>query len=118
MNHAVMIASTSTCRWLLVKHPFTRYHHRRVFPRHGLRCRSHERLDFPLAEAMREISSRLEEMPGEEGYLLPSPVSLSSRAAGRVETLNGDDGQSPSSVLCPHPVVFISEPVAQGTSVS
>ncbi|MBT5454896.1 MAG: V-type ATP synthase subunit A, partial [Euryarchaeota archaeon] len=46
------------------------------------------------AEAMREISSRLEEMPGEEGY----PAYLSSRIAefyeraGRVETLNGDDG--------------------------
>ena len=45
------------------------------------------------AEAMREISSRLEEMPGEEGY----PAYLSSRIAefyeraGRVETLNGDD---------------------------
>jgi V/A-type H+-transporting ATPase subunit A len=40
------------------------------------------------AEAMREISSRLEEMPGEEGY----PAYLSSRLAefyeraGRVET--------------------------------
>ena len=46
------------------------------------------------AEAMREISSRLEEMPGEEGY----PAYLSSRIAefyeraGRVETKNGDDG--------------------------
>ena len=46
------------------------------------------------AEAMREISSRLEEMPGEEGY----PAYLSSRIAefyeraGRVETNNGDDG--------------------------
>ena len=41
------------------------------------------------AEAMREISSRLEEMPGEEGY----PAYLSSRLAefyeraGRVEQL-------------------------------
>ena len=46
------------------------------------------------AEAMREISSRLEEMPGEEGY----PAYLSSRLAefyeraGRVETLAGGDG--------------------------
>ncbi|GIS43043.1 MAG: hypothetical protein Ct9H90mP16_01130 [Candidatus Poseidoniales archaeon] len=46
------------------------------------------------AEAMREISSRLEEMPGEEGY----PAYLSSRLAefyeraGRVETLEGEDG--------------------------
>ena len=46
------------------------------------------------AEAMREISSRLEEMPGEEGY----PAYLSSRLAefyeraGRVETLSGEDG--------------------------
>ncbi|GIS27321.1 MAG: hypothetical protein CM15mP128_0800 [Methanobacteriota archaeon] len=46
------------------------------------------------AEAMREISSRLEEMPGEEGY----PAYLSSRIAefyeraGRVNTLSGEDG--------------------------
>ena len=46
------------------------------------------------AEAMREISSRLEEMPGEEGY----PAYLSSRIAefyeraGRVNSLGGDDG--------------------------
>ncbi|MBT4406308.1 MAG: V-type ATP synthase subunit A, partial [Euryarchaeota archaeon] len=46
------------------------------------------------AEAMREISSRLEEMPGEEGY----PAYLSSRLAefyeraGRVETMDGGDG--------------------------
>ena len=46
------------------------------------------------AEAMREISSRLEEMPGEEGY----PAYLSARLsefyerAGRAENLNGSVG--------------------------
>src|SRR2546429_4497029 len=46
------------------------------------------------AEAMREIGSRLEEMPGEEGY----PAYLSARLsefyerAGRVTTLQGPQG--------------------------
>src|SRR2546426_8913042 len=46
------------------------------------------------AEAMREISSRLEEMPGEEGF----PAYLSARLsefyerAGRVTTLNDREG--------------------------
>jgi len=59
------------------------------------------------AEAMREISSRLEEMPGEEGY----PAYLSSRIAefyeraGRVETLSGEDGSVRSSGPCPRPAV-------------
>jgi V/A-type H+-transporting ATPase subunit A len=69
------------------------------------------------AEAMREISSRLEEMPGEEGY----PAYLSSRLAefyeraGRVETLAGGDGSV--SVICAvsPPGGDISEPVSQGT---
>ena len=46
------------------------------------------------AEAMREISSRLEEMPGEEGYpaYLASRLSEFYERAGRVETMAGDDG--------------------------
>src|SRR3989442_3165860 len=46
------------------------------------------------AEAMREISSRLEEMPGEEGF----PAYLSARLsefyerAGRAKTLSGLEG--------------------------
>ena len=35
------------------------------------------RLHIPLAEALREMSGRLEEMPGEEGY----PAYLGSRLA-------------------------------------
>ena len=68
------------------------------------------------AEAMREISSRLEEMPGEEGY----PAYLSSRLAefyeraGRVETLSGEDG-SVSVIGAVSPGGDISEPVSQGT---
>ena len=69
------------------------------------------------AEAMREISSRLEEMPGEEGY----PAYLSSRLAefyeraGRVETLSGEDGSvSVIGAVC-RGGGDISEPVSQGT---
>ena len=69
------------------------------------------------AEAMREISSRLEEMPGEEGY----PAYLSSRIAefyeraGRVNSLGGDDGSVTVIGAVSPPGGDISEPVSQGT---
>ena len=69
------------------------------------------------AEAMREISSRLEEMPGEEGY----PAYLSSRLAefyeraGRVKTLSGQDGSVSVIGAVSPPGGDISEPVSQGT---
>jgi V/A-type H+-transporting ATPase subunit A len=69
------------------------------------------------AEALREISSRLEEMPGEEGY----PAYLSSRLAqfyeraGKVKTLN--DQESSVSVIgaVSPPGGDFSEPVTQNT---
>ena len=69
------------------------------------------------AEAMRENSSRLEERPGEEGY----PAYLSNRIAefyeraGRVETLNGEDGSITVIGAVSPPGGDISEPVSQGT---
>ena len=69
------------------------------------------------AEAMREISSRLEEMPGEEGY----PAYLSSRLAefyeraGRVETMDGGDGSVTVIGAVSPAGGDISEPVSQGT---
>ena len=68
------------------------------------------------AEAMREISSRLEEMR-RRGY----PAYLSSRLAefyeraGRVETLNGEDGSVTVIGAVSPPGGDISEPVSQGT---
>ena len=69
------------------------------------------------AEAMREISSRLEEMPGEEGF----PAYLSARLsefyerAGRVITLNDREGSvSVVGAVSPSGGDF-SEPVTQGT---
>ena len=71
------------------------------------------------AEALREMSGRLEEMPGEEGY----PAYLGSRLAqfyeraGRVETLNSADRVGTLSVIgavSPHGG-YISEPVSQAT---
>lgn len=46
------------------------------------------------AEALREISGRLEEMPAEEGYpaYLPSRLAEFYERAGYVETLNGREG--------------------------
>ena len=69
------------------------------------------------AEAMREISSRLEEMPGEEGY----PAYLSARLAefyeraGRVETLNGAEGSITVIGAVSPPGGDFSEPVTQNT---
>ena len=70
------------------------------------------------AEAMREISARLEEMPGERGY----PAYLSSRLAefyeraGRVEPLGMEDPGSVSVVgAVSPPGGDFSEPVTQNT---
>ena len=69
------------------------------------------------AEAMREISSRLEEMPGEEGYpaYLSSKLSEFYERAGRVKTLNNTEGAiSVIGAVSPQGGDF-SEPVTQGT---
>ena len=71
------------------------------------------------AEALREMSGRLEEMPGEEGY----PAYLASRLAqfyeraGRVITLGSDDREGALSVIgaVSPPGGDISEPVSQAT---
>ncbi len=72
-----------------------------------------------LAEAMREISGRLEEMPGEEGY----PAYLASRLAefyeraGRVKLLGSKEREGSVSVMgaVSPPGGDFSEPVAQNT---
>ncbi|MFR8003573.1 MAG: V-type ATP synthase subunit A [Hydrogeniiclostridium sp.] len=71
------------------------------------------------AEALREMSGRLEEMPGEEGY----PAYLGSRLAqfyeraGRVETLGAGSREGALSVIgaVSPPGGDISEPVSQAT---
>lgn len=69
------------------------------------------------AEAMREISSRLEEMPGEEGYpaYLASRLSEFYERCGRVKTLGGSTGSiSVIGAVSPSGGDF-SEPVTQNT---
>ena len=71
------------------------------------------------AEALREMSGRLEEMPGEEGY----PAYLGSRLAqfyeraGRVISLGSDEREGALSVIgaVSPPGGDISEPVSQAT---
>ncbi len=71
------------------------------------------------AEALREMSGRLEEMPGEEGY----PAYLASRLAqfyeraGCIECLGGDGRQGSLSAIgaVSPPGGDISEPVSQAT---
>ncbi len=71
------------------------------------------------AEALREMSGRLEEMPGEEGY----PAYLGSRLAqfyeraGRVITLGSDEREGALSAIgaVSPPGGDISEPVSQAT---
>ncbi len=71
------------------------------------------------AEALREMSGRLQEMPGEEGY----PAYLGSRLAqfyeraGHVKTLGKEDREGALSVIgaVSPPGGDISEPVSQAT---
>ena len=71
------------------------------------------------AEALREMSGRLEEMPGEEGY----PAYLASRLAqfyeraGVVQTLGAEDRQGSLTAVgaVSPPGGDLSEPVSQGT---
>ena len=69
------------------------------------------------AEAMREISSRLEEMPGEEGYpaYLAARLSEFYERAGLVRTLNGSSGSVSVIGAVSPPGGDFSEPVTQNT---
>jgi len=69
------------------------------------------------AEAMREISSRLEEMPGEEGYpaYLAARLSQFYERAGRVTTLGGQGGSITIVGAVSPPGGDFSEPVTQNT---
>ncbi len=69
------------------------------------------------AEALREISGRLEEMPAEEGFpaYLPSRISQFYERAGYVDTLNGKEGSvTIIGAVSPQGGDF-SEPVTQNT---
>ena len=69
------------------------------------------------AEALREISGRLEEMPAEEGFpaYLPSRLSAFYERAGMVETLEGKNGSiTVIGAVSPQGSDF-SEPVTQNT---
>ena len=69
------------------------------------------------AEAMREISSRLEEMPGEEGYpaYLATRLSQFYERAGRVKTLSDKEGSVSVIGAISPPGGDFSEPVTQNT---
>jgi len=69
------------------------------------------------AEAMREISSRLEEMPGEEGYpaYLAARLSQFYERAGYFENINGREGSISAIGAVSPPGGDFSEPVTQNT---
>jgi len=69
------------------------------------------------AEAMREISSRLEEMPGEEGFpaYLAARLSEFYERSGRVENFNGSTGSISVVGAVSPPGGDMSEPVTQNT---
>ncbi len=69
------------------------------------------------AEALREISGRLEEMPAEEGFpaYLPSRISAFYERAGYMQTLSGREGSvTIIGAVSPQGADF-SEPVTQNT---
>lgn len=69
------------------------------------------------AEALREISGRLEEMPAEEGYpaYLPSRLAEFYERAGCVETLNGQESSVTIIGAVSPPGGDFSEPVTENT---
>jgi len=71
------------------------------------------------AEAMREISGRLEEMPGEEGFpaYLGTRISSFYERSGRVECLGNDNREATLSIVgaVSPPGGDLSEPVVQNT---
>jgi V/A-type H+-transporting ATPase subunit A len=71
------------------------------------------------AEAMREMSGRLEEMPGEEGYpaYLPSRIAGFYERAGRTVCMGGDERIGTLSVIgaVSPPGGDLSDPVVQAT---
>ena len=71
------------------------------------------------AEALREMSGRLEEMPGDEGYpaYLGSRIAEYYERAGRVKTLGSDEREGSITAIgaVSPPGGDISEPVTQNT---
>ncbi len=69
------------------------------------------------AEALREISGRLEEMPAEEGYpaYLPSRLAEFYERAGCVQTLNGQEASVTIIGAVSPPGGDFSEPVTENT---
>jgi V/A-type H+-transporting ATPase subunit A len=69
------------------------------------------------AEALREISGRLEEMPAEEGYpaYLPSRLAEFYERAGVAESLNGETGSITIIGAVSPPGGDFSEPVTEST---
>ncbi len=69
------------------------------------------------AEALREVSGRLEELPGEEGYpvYLESDVDKFYERSGRFENLNGSTGTLTLLSSVSPPGADFSEPVTQAS---
>jgi V/A-type H+-transporting ATPase subunit A len=69
------------------------------------------------AEALRELSGRMEEMPAEEGFpaYLPTRIAEFYERAGRMETLGGDQGSVTIIGAVSPPGGDFSEPVTQHT---
>ena len=69
------------------------------------------------AEALRELSGRMEEMPAEEGFpaYLPTRIAEFYERAGRVETMGGDTGSVSIVGAVSPPGGDFSEPVTQHT---
>lgn len=69
------------------------------------------------AEALRELSGRMEEMPAEEGFpaYLPTRIAQFYERAGYMETLGGDEGSVSIIGAVSPPGGDFSEPVTQHT---
>ena len=106
-----------TCLWLLVRLLFTGMTTSEYYRDMGYDVLMTADSTSRWAEAMREMGSRLEEMPGEEGY----PAYLGARLAdfyeraGRAEVLNGGQGSVSIVGAVSPPGGDFTEPVTQNT---
>ena len=118
MDRTTLIANTSNMPVVPARHPFTPdLHWRNITVTWVMMWRSMADSTSRWAEALRELSGRLEEMPAEEGFpaYLASRLSAFYERAGMMQTLNGATGSvSIIGAVSPQGGDF-SEPVTQNT---
>ena len=118
-NATILIANTSNMPVAAREASiYTGHHDSRIYSRHGIRRGHHRRTPLCAgAEALRELSGRLEEIPAEEGFpaYLPSRLAEFYERAGRVVTIGGENGSVSIIGAVSPPGGDFTEPVTRHT---